>query len=397
MTSRVETARHGRSDVVRDGANLMAAPERIPWVRPIFEPDESLLADIHAALSSGRVTNDGPHQREFERGVASYLGAESCLAVSSGTSALLLAIWALDVRGGTAVLPSFTFGATLNAVLLAGMTPVFCDIEPDTWTMSASHLERLLDADPSIRLVVPVNVFGVQPDLGAIRRAIGNRSAALLLDNAHGFGTEHDGHRCPREAPVQAYSFHATKTLPAVEGGAIVTADARLLAEIRRLRNHGVASDPQASTPGFNAKMSELHALVGLRSLQGLDAALARRREYAERFREAMAADGADAFTAQTIPRGMRSNFQNLGVLCRRGGRPNVPAVQTALDRAGIETRRYFWPALHQIPACRDRCSLPVTEAVSEAILCLPLHNRMDAPILDRIEDALRAAAHAGG
>jgi dTDP-4-amino-4,6-dideoxygalactose transaminase len=143
--------------------------------------------------------------------------------------------------------------------------------------------------------------------------------------------------------------------------------------------------------------MSELHALVGLRSLQALDAALARRREYAERLRRTMAADCADAFTAQVIPCGMRSNFQNLGALCRRGGQPNVPAVQSALDRAGIETRRYFWPALHQLPAFRGRGSLPVTEAVSEAILCLPLHNRMDPPVLGRIEDALREAAHAGG
>jgi dTDP-4-amino-4,6-dideoxygalactose transaminase len=217
----------------------------------------------------------------------------------------------------------------------------------------------------------------------------------LLLDNAHGFGTEQGGARCPREAPVQAYSFHATKTLPAVEGGAVVASDPRLLAEVRRLRNHGVASDPMASAPGFNAKMSELHAAVGLRSLHGLEAALARRREYAERLRRTMAAECAEAFTVQAIPRGMRSNFQNLGVLCRRGGRPNVPSIQTALDRAGIDTRRYFWPPLHQLPAYRGRCSLPVTDAVSEAILCLPLHSRMDPPVLDRMEDALRQAARA--
>jgi dTDP-4-amino-4,6-dideoxygalactose transaminase len=372
------------------------SPERIPWVRPILDPDESLLADIQAALSSGRVTNDGPTLREFERRLATYLGTEDCVAVSSGSAALLLAMWALDVRGGTAVLPAFTFPATLNAILLAGLTPVFCDIEPDTWTMSAAHLAGLLGADPSIRLVVPVNVFGVLPDLGGLRRAVGGRSVALLLDNAHGFGTEQGGARCPGEAPVQAYSFHATKILPAVEGGAIVAADPRLLAEVRRLRNHGVASELLASTPGFNAKMSELHAAVGVRSLRGIDATLARRREYAERMRRTIVADCPEAFSVQTVPPGMRSNFQNLGVLCRRGGRPDVAAIQTAFDGAGIETRRYFWPPLHHLPPYRGRCVLPVTDAVSEAILCLPLHSRMDAPVLDRIEEALRRAAAAG-
>ena len=378
------------------GAKLIEAPERIPWVRPILDPGGSLLADIHAALSSGRVTNDGPNLREFERQLADYLGVEDCVAVSSGSAALLLAILALDLRGGTAVLPSFTFLATLNAILLAGMTPVFCDIEPETWTLSPTHLDRLLAADPSIRLVVPVNVFGVHPDLGAIHGAVDGRGAALVLDSAHGFGTEDGAARCPRAAPVQSYSFHATKTLPAVEGGAVVASDVRLLAEVRRLRNHGIASDPLASAPGFNVKMSELHAIVGLRSLQVLEGVLARRREYAERLRRTMAADCADVFSVQVIPRGMRSNFQNLGVLCRRSGHPNVQSIQTALDRAGIETRRYFWPPLHQLPAYRGRCTLPVTDAVGEAILCLPLHSQMDPAVLDRIEDALRQAARAG-
>ena len=103
---------------MNDGANVTEPPERIPWVRPILDPDESLLADIHAALSSGRVTNDGPKLREFERRLAGYLGVEDCVTVSSGSAALLLGIWALDLRGGTAILPSFTFPATLNAILL---------------------------------------------------------------------------------------------------------------------------------------------------------------------------------------------------------------------------------------------------------------------------------------
>jgi dTDP-4-amino-4,6-dideoxygalactose transaminase len=369
--------------------------ERVPWVRPILESDESLLADIRMALSSGRVTNDGPYVREFERQVARYLGVDDCVAVSSGSAALLLAIWALGLHGTKAVLPSFTFLATLNAIVLSGVTPVFCDIEPDTWTISPTHLGRLLAADPAIRLVVPVNVFGVQPDLRAIRRVVDGSNAVLVLDNAHGLGTEQGAVRCPLEASLQAYSFHATKTLPAVEGGAVVASDPRLLAEIRRLRNHGVASDPLASMPGFNAKMSELHAAVGLRSLQGLEAALARRREYAERLCRVLTTDCAETFTVQVIPDGMRSNFQNLGVLCRRGGRPDVPAVQAQLDRAGIETRRYFWPPLHQLSAYRGRFSLPITDAVGESILCLPLHSRMEPSVLDRIEAALRHTASA--
>ncbi|MEO8601953.1 MAG: DegT/DnrJ/EryC1/StrS family aminotransferase [bacterium] len=366
-----------------------AAPEPIPWVRPILPLDLPLLTDIQTALSTGRVTNDGPCVRAFERGLAAYLGVDDCVAVSSGSAALLLAMSALDLRGGAAVLPSFTFAATLNAVVLAGLRPVFCDIDPDTWTLSPTDLARLLAADASIRLVVPVTVFGVPPNLSAIRDGLAGHAAELLLDNAHGLGTTHDGARCAAGPRLQAFSLHATKILPAVEGGFIVADDPRLLATLRRLRNHGVASDPLASTLGFNAKMSELHAAVGLRALRDLDAVLARRRDDAAQLRRVIGDDCATAFTAQRIPAGVESNFQNLGVRGDRGAGADVAAVQAALACDGVETRRYFWPPLHRLQA-HDGVALPITEAVGDSILCLPLHSAMEPATLDRLAAALR-------
>jgi dTDP-4-amino-4,6-dideoxygalactose transaminase len=362
-------------------------------VRPIFADDETLLADIRLALSTGRVTNDGPHLREFERRLAHYLGVEDCVVVSSGTAALILATWALGLQGAKAVLPSFTFMATLNALVHAGMTPVFCDIDPDTWTLSPTHLSALLAVDAEIRLVVPVNVFGVPPDLPGIARAMRGSSAVLMLDNAHGMGTETAGRRVAPEPSVHTYSFHATKMLPAVEGGAVVTRDVRMLAELRRMRNHGMAADAMTSSLGHNAKMSELHASVALRSLAQLDEAVACRRQYAARLRRVLVEDCASIFTPQRVPESVRSNFQNLGLRCQLAPGRDVPAIQAELDGYGIETRRYFWPPLHQIPAYRDRFSLPVTDEVFASVLCLPMHSRMDPVVLDRIEDALRRTA----
>jgi dTDP-4-amino-4,6-dideoxygalactose transaminase len=377
-------------------SDVAPAGDRVPWVRPVFEPDETLIDDLRAALASGRVTNDGPLQRELERRLAAYLGVDDCVAVSSGSAALLLSLSALGATRGKAVLPSFTFIATANAVVHAGLTPVFCEIDPHTWTLSATHLERLLQEDPSIAVVVPVNVFGVPPDLTAISRVMRDSRAALLLDNAHGLGTEHAGRRCPPEAPVQAYSLHATKTLPAVEAGVVVAADARLLAEVRRLRNHGIAANLFSSTPGYNAKLSELHAAVGLSSLRGLDAVLARRREYGERLRRVIREECGARFTAQAIPEGVRANFQNLGVVCKTDGRPDAAGVQAELEAEGVETRRYFWPPLHRLPAFGAPAALPVTDRVGDSILCLPLHSRMDGATLARIETALRRVARHG-
>lgn len=378
----------------RPGPTRPAAP-RIPWVQPIFETDAGLFRDIRRALASGRVTNDGPHVREFERRLTAYLRTNDCVAVSSGSAALTLVCTVLGQRGARVVIPSYTFIATLNAVVHAGMTPVFCDIEPDTWTLSPVHLEHLLAADPEIRLVVAVNVFGVAPDLPAIARLLRGSKAVLVLDNAHGMGTEVGGVRCAVEPAAQTYSFHATKTLPAIEGGAVVAPDPEVLARIRRMRNHGIAGDPTMSEPGYNAKMSELHAAVGLRSLQALDGALARRRRYAGQLRRVIEAECAPLFTPQRIPRDVVSSFQNLAVRCHTRQRGDIESIRAELERDGIETRRYFWPPLHQLPPYRDRFRLPATDEAYASILCLPLHSRMEAGSLRRIEASLRRIARA--
>ena len=143
-------------------------------------------------------------------------------------------------------------------------------------------------------------------------------------------------------------------------------------------------------TVGFNAKLSDLHAAVGLRSLRGLDAALARRRAYAERLRAAIGDAPGAGLRGQRVPDGVRTNFQNLGMRCADG---QLAAVQAALDADGVETRRYFWPPMHDLPDHRGRFSLPVTDAVAAAMLCLPLHSRMTPDALARIEAALRRLA----
>ena len=367
--------------------------DRVPWVRPFFEADDALLADIRRALVAGQVTNNGEFLRTLEAELARYLGVEDCVVVASGSAALLLAMRVLGLAGTRAVVPAFTFIATLNALVHSGVTPVFCDIDPETWTLSPTQAGRLLATDRAIRMVVPVNVFGVPPDLLARRRLVGGTQTALLLDNAHGLGTEAAGRRCPPEPLIQTYSLHATKTLPAIEGGAVVASDPRLLAEVRRLRNHGLAADLLESTAGFNAKMSELHAVVALRSLRTMDAVLARRRAYAARLRQVLEKYGRGLFGMQRIPDGVQSNFQNLAVVCSREDRGGLSAIQAEFAGAGVETRRYFWPPLHDLPAYRGRFTLPVTEAVARNVLCLPLHSLMEPAVLERIEAAIRRVA----
>ncbi len=364
------------------------APEPfIPWVRPVIEPDAALLRSFERSLSTGVVSNEGPEVEAFEGELAAWLGATQVAAVGSGSAALTLGAMALGLRG-RAIMPSFTFIATQGALARAGVGAVFCDIDPESWTLDPAAVAAALAAHRDICAVVAVNVYGVAPDLAGLARVCRAAGVPLLYDSAHGVGTRIDGARTPPEPDVIAHSLHATKVLPAVEGGVVVTRDPALDHEVRRLRRHGLAQEPLATTPGLNARMDELRAAVGRHVLRGLDAALARRRGYAERLRGAT----GSAFTLQRIPSHVETNHQNLGVRCH-----NLSVVLPVLDRFGVGTRRYFHPPLHLLRGAPTGWPLPVTERVAESVLCLPLHARMDEATLARIESALLCAGSALG
>jgi dTDP-4-amino-4,6-dideoxygalactose transaminase/nucleoside-diphosphate-sugar epimerase len=374
------------------------APEArplVPLVRPWFEPDAELLEAYRAALESGRVSNHGPQVRRFEEEAAAWLGVEQAVAVANGADGLLLAVKALGLSSGKVVLPAFTYIATLAAFVENGLEPIFCDVDPARWTLDPDALGEVLERERGVAAVAPVNVYGVPPDLARIAALAEAAGAALIYDNAHGVGTEQGGRRAPVEPRVQMLSLHATKVLPAIEGGLVLSPDARLLEELRRLRNHGlVTTNVHTSSPGYNAKLDELRAATGRHSLRRLDAALARRRGYAARLRAFLEGCGG-AYQVQRVPDGVTSNFQNLAVLCRAAERVGLEAVIGEWQRHGVEARRYFYPPLHELQRYRGRFALPVTERVCAGLICLPMHARMEEIELRTVEEAAARAAEA--
>jgi dTDP-4-amino-4,6-dideoxygalactose transaminase len=367
------------------------APRLIPTVKVDVEPDAALADRLLGALSSGRLSNDGPAVRALEANAAAYLDGAATVAVANGSQALELALMATGRGEGAVVLPAYTFIATLNAVLRAGHEPVFCDIDPTTFTMDPEALAVILAERPDVRAVLPVTVFGVPPDTADIARQTAQRGATLILDNAHGFGSEVAGRRLPPGPRVQTFSLHATKSVPAGEGGLVVTDDRALAEALRRLRNHGLAPDLLRSTPGMNAKMPELTAAVADHSLARLPERLARRRAYAERLRACVARVGR-GFSAQRVPDGVSSNFESLGVRCPVGA-GGLDAVVARFRARGVEARRYFWPALHALPPWAGRFSLPITEAIAASVVCLPIHARMEEQTLARVEASIQSVA----
>jgi dTDP-4-amino-4,6-dideoxygalactose transaminase len=379
---------------VTDVSNVSNVSDVVPNIRPYFEFDPSALEVIASLLASGRVSNHGPYVQEFERKLAEYLSVPETVAVANGSDALLLTLVALELGRGQAILPAYTYVATLNAVVQAGLEPVFCDIDPASFTMDPAHLARLLLEHADVRCVIPVNVFGVPPALDALNRSCRRAGTKMIYDNAHGFGTESNGRRVPPEPDAQIFSFHATKALPAVEGGLIVSADAAILSRVKRLRHHGLGSHPAEMIPGFNSKMDELRAVIGLQSLGHFSASLARRRASGLRLLESLHRF-PETFVTQAVPPEICSNFQNLGVCCPAAEEVGLARVIALFKEHGVAVRSYFDPPMNRFPRFDRGPALPVTDSVWRTLISMPMHSRMTDQVHERIDHAIAGVARA--
>ena len=370
-------------------------------ILPQLLTDAALDAAFLELLRSPRLSNHGPHATALEAEIGHRLGTP-CAAVSSGASALEVSL--LAVRQGIgrdvvakAVLPACTYVATLNAVERVGLVPVFADIDPATWTLSPQALADVLQRHPDVAVVLPVNVYGVPPQLAELTALAHRRGAAVVYDNAHGMGSLQDGRPQPADVDITTWSLHATKVLPAAEGGLITTNDATLLQRVRQLRNHGVGADPfDIAALGMNAKMSEPHALLARHGLAHLDQRLATRRSHWQHLRATMERLGGGRLRLQEIPANVEVNGQNLvAMVVDDAGRPSPELALrwiAALATMGVEARRYFWPPLHQLRRFSDTSQaapLPTTDAVMPALVCLPVHTVMPPDVLARLDEAL--------
>ncbi len=370
----------------------------IACIEPYVPVDPWLEAALRSVLTSGRLTNHGPHVLALERALSGWL-EEDILAVSSGSTAIEIGLRAIQLvadphQPRALVLPACTYVATLNAVQRANYTPVFCDIDPTTWTLCPDALGAILRSRSDIAVVLPVNVYGVSPDLPRIRALANRAGARVLYDCAHGLGTRVPDSFRQQGAHVTAWSMHATKLLPAGEGGLIASDDPRILESVRLLRNHGIGADPLATVLGSNGKLSELHAAVALASFRRLDSILARRRAHMTRLSGFLRQLAPRRVQLQACAPGVESNAQNLTVLVTDDAGVPAPLLAArwiaALADLNVEARRYFWPPLHHLRRLNARAvSLPVTDAVMPALVCLPLHTEMVEATLARLEIAL--------
>jgi dTDP-4-amino-4,6-dideoxygalactose transaminase len=352
-----------------------------PW---LGEEEATAAAE---AVCSGWVAQ-GPRTAEFESQFAAYVGAEHGVAVSSCTTALHLCLHLLGVGpGDEVVVPSFSFVATSNCVRYVGATPVFADVELDDGNISAGTVGPVLTE--RTRAVVVVDQGGAPADVEPLRQLCDSRGIELVEDAACAAGSRYHGAPVGAGATLAAWSFHPRKLLTTGEGGMLTTSNAELAARARRLREHGMnisaAERHMSRQPviesyvevGFNYRMTDIQAAVGLVQLRKLDEMVRRRRELAHRY-QAMLSEVSGLRTVRD-PAWGESNFQSFWIeLDReypltRNGLLSALAVEGVSARAGIM-------AAHRQPAYADhpRVDLPATERLTDNTLILPLFHTMD-------------------
>ena len=354
---------------------------------------QRLFRRINEILDGRRLTNNGPQVLEFEKRVATYLKTRHCLTVSSGSVGLQVAAKAMELQGEV-IVPSFTFVGTVHALSWLGLTPVFCDIDPDTHCIDARDVERLITDRTTA--ILGVHLWGRPCDVESLSSIAKRAGLKLLFDAAHAFGCSHRGKMIGNFGLAEIFSFHATKLLNTFEGGAIATNDDDLAARLRLMRNHGFVAEDSVIELGTNAKMTEISAAMGLTCLDSLDEFIATNFDRYSRYKEGLAT--LPGIRVLKYNERERSNYQYV-VLEVDEGTAGISrdALQEVLRAERILARRYFYPGCHRVEPYRSFSLLPNpspalarTEMLASRVLCLPTGPQLNVGEVNRIVDIIR-------
>ena len=353
-----------------------------------------LEARLSRVLRHGRFIL-GPEVTEFEEALAGLAGVAHVIGVSSGREALTMALMALDVAPGDAVfVPAFTFAATASAVVMAGATPVFVDVDPVTGNMCPEQLERAIETtaaetDLHPRVVMPVDLYGLPADYDAIHALARKFGLTVVADAAQSFGASVGDRHVGALAPVSAISFYPTKPLGAFgDGGAVLTYDDNVAAAVRQIRDHGRdGSGTESVRLGLTGRLDTLQAAVLLAKLEVFQEDLAVRREIADRYSQAL-----EGTVLRTPPRPAGVNSAWALYTLRLDRRD---AVREELAQAGIDASVYYALPLPRHPAfaqwAGDR-AYPASDRLATEVLSLPIHPGLSLEDVDYVSQRLLQA-----
>lgn len=368
--------------------------EKVNIVRPVLPDLERMAGGLEQILTTGMVTK-GKFLGQFEAAVAEHLGVKHAVAVSSCTTGLMLSYKGLGLTGDVLV-PSFTFMATVSALVWNGLRPVFVDVRRGTTNIDPEAAEAAIT--PNTSAIVAVHNFGNPAEVEALEALCRKRGLKLIFDAAHGFGALYRGRPVGGEGDAQSFSLSPTKLLITGEGGIVATNDDALAEYVRVGREYGNNGNYDSAFAGMNARMPEFNALMGLRSLEMLENAAASRNETAGLYQEALGRLPGIGF--QEVLPGNRNSYKDFSITIEpQQFGMSRHALELSLAAENIDTRKYYDPPVHRHTAYQkyyDGQSLPETDWLAAHSLSLPMWSNMDTDTALRICEAIeRIQQHA--
>ena len=354
--------------------------------RPLFPDLAAYAAALQGIWERRWLTNKGRLHQDLEQALRGHLRVANLSLVSSGTTALMLALRAL-VPSGEVITTPFTSPATLNAIIWCGLTPVFADIVPDDMTIDPDAVARAIT--PRTRAILGVHIFGVPCRVEALQALAERHGLRVIYDGAHAFGTEIDGASIASHGDATILSFHATKLFTTGEGGAVLTRDPALKRQVDLWRSLGIEDENTVVLPGINARMNELEAALGLANLACIEGERRARAEIAEIYRTRLA--GVAGLRCFRMPARVRNSHQYF-VVSIDNAVMRRDAVYEGLKAFNVFARRYFYPLCSNFAYCADIPSgapdnLPVANRVADEVLCLPFYGELGAERARRLAD----------
>jgi dTDP-4-amino-4,6-dideoxygalactose transaminase len=342
-------------------------------------------------LESGVLTHGlgaGPMVTTFEKEYAKFVKAKHAIAVNSGTAALHTALLAVGIKhGDEVILPSFTFVATAETVVLAGAKPVFVDINPETYTVLPEKIEKAITK--KTKAIIPVDLYGLPANIQPIKEIAEKHGVAIIEDAAQAHGATYKGKPAGAFSDVACWSFYASKNMTTGEGGMITTNNDELAEKIWYIRSHGEKEKYKSLMLGHNYRMSEIQAAIGIAQLEKLPKFLAKRRENAEKLTKML--EKAEKLKLPKEPQGYTHSWYLYTVRLKYAKEEERDETVEKLRRKGIGAAIYYPNPVHLMPYYRafGKYKLPETEKAAKQVFSLPVHPGVTAEQVGFIGETL--------
>lgn len=358
--------------------------EKILVTKSSMPPMDEYIEEIKELWDSHWLTNMGAKHKQLEKELKKYLGVDGVSLFSNGHMALELAIQAMNLSGEVITTP-FTFASTTHAIVRNGLTPVFCDINPEDFTMDVNQIESLITDKTSA--IIPVHVYGNVCNVEEIERIAKKYDLKVIYDAAHTFGVKYKGKGIGSYGDASMFSFHATKVYNSIEGGAVTFNNEEFGLDLYRLKNFGIRNQVVVDGVGANAKMNEFQAAMGICNLRHIDEEIAKRKKVHDKYMELLS--GVEGIQLLKTQEDVETNYAYFPIVFHEkefGASRNE--VCEALGEEGIFARKYFYPLTSSFDCFHGKYDVhktPVALHISKRVLTVPMYADLSMEDVERI------------